>query len=263
MPSDKPKTAFATRKGLIQFRVIPFELCSAPATFQRLMETVLAGVQWQIYLLYLDDGIVVGRTFEDMLTNLRTVFNRLKGAGLKLKPTKCRLFARQVRFLGYIVSGEGITTDPDKAKIVNEWLVPSNFTELRSFLGLCSYHRKHIQQLSATAKCLHRLTEKGRAFVWTNECQETFDKLKQRLVSSPILAHPDFTKPFILDTDASNGAICAILSQEIDGQERVTTYASRTLSKAERQYYLTRKELLAIVVLSNSFNITCTGESFS
>ena len=117
-PEDRHKTAFATRKGLFQFRVLPFGLCNAPATFERLMETVLAGLQWDICLIYLDDIIVFAKTFEDMLQNLSSVFDRLISAGLKLKPRKCTLFAPEVEFLGHVVSKEGDATDPKKIEVV-------------------------------------------------------------------------------------------------------------------------------------------------
>ena len=114
---DRPKTAFATRRGLFQFRVMPFGLACAPATFERLMERVLTGLQWQICLVYLDDVIVVGKSFEEMVTNLRQVFDRLKAAGLKLKPKKCSLFSKQVRFLGHVISSDGVATDPNKIQM--------------------------------------------------------------------------------------------------------------------------------------------------
>ena len=139
-----------------------------------------------------------------------------------------------------------MATDPSKITAVKEWPVPSNVTELRSFLGLCGYYRRFIKGFSAIAKCLHRLTEKGRQFAWTTECQEAFELLKSHLINSPILAHPDFTVPFILDTDATDQAIGAVLSQNIGDRECVIAYASRTLTKCERRYCVTRKELLAV-----------------
>jgi hypothetical protein len=117
--SDRHKTAFATRSGLYEFRVMPFGLKRAPATFERLMETVLAGLQWDICLIYLDDVIVLGRSFEDMVTNLRKVYDRLLAAGLKLKAKKCHLFCKKVVYLGHVISEAGIATDPEKTKIVD------------------------------------------------------------------------------------------------------------------------------------------------
>ena len=143
-PKDCQKTAFATRKGLYQFQVMPFGLCNAPATFERLMETVLTGLQWDICLIYLDDVIVFGKEFEDIIENLSIIFERLFSAGLKLKPRKCTLFARKVEYLGHVVSEYRISTDPQKVGVVKTWPEPANITELRSFLGFCSYYRRYI-----------------------------------------------------------------------------------------------------------------------
>jgi hypothetical protein len=128
--SDRHKTAFATRSGLYEFRVMPFGLKGAPATFERLMETVLAGLQWDICLIYLDDVIVLGRSFEDMVTNLKNVYDWLLAAGLKLKVKKCHLFCKKVVYLGHIISEAGIATDLEKTKIVESWPVPTNVKEL-------------------------------------------------------------------------------------------------------------------------------------
>lgn len=260
--SDKPKTAFVTRQGLYQFKVMPFGLCCAPATFERLMETVLAGLQWDKCLVYLDDIIVVGKSFENMMENLQHVFQRLHQAGLKLKAKKCNLFATRVSYLGHIISKDGISTDPEKVRAVAEWPVPATVTELRSFLGLCSYYRRFIQNFAAVAKPLHRLTEKGRKFLWNKEAQEAFEVLRNKLITGPILALPDITKPFVLDTDASNEAIGAVLSQNIDGTERVIAYASRTLTKSEKKSCVTRKELLAVVLFVKHYRHYLYGKRF-
>ena len=187
---------------------MPFGLCNAPATFERLMETVLAGLQWDICLIYLDDVIVYGKDFNQMVENLTKVFDRFSSAGLKLKPRKCTLFAKQVEYLGHVVSEKGISTDPKKTEVIKTW---PETTEVRSFVGFCSYYRRFLQNFADIAKPLHKLTQKGKTFLWTKECQQSFDTLKSRLTSTPILAHPDFTLPFILDTDASSNCIGAVL----------------------------------------------------
>ena len=261
-PEDKPKTAFATKRGLYQFRVMPFGLCNAPATFERLMETVLSGLQWDICLIYHDDIIVIAKSFDEMLQNLETVFNRLSSAGLKLKAKKCHIFAEQVEFLGHIISTEGIATDPKKVEIVKEWKEPSNITEVRSFVGLCSYYRRYIKGFASIVKPLNKLTEKKQKFVWTEDCQAAFETLKSKLTQAPILSFPNFDEPFILDTDASNTAIGAVLSQNIEGQEKVVAYASRALTKSERKYCVTRKELLAVVHFVKYFRHYLYGKRF-
>lgn len=182
-----------------------------------------------------------------MFSNPRKVFDRQKGAWFELKAKKCCLFAKKVTYLGHVVSAEGGATNPAKAAAVEHWPVPTNVTEVRSFLELCSYNRKFIKDFSCIAKCLHTLTEKWTGFKWTSDCQSAFDTWKLRLTNAPLLGHPDFIHPFILDTDESIVSIGAVLSLNIDGIKRVVAYASRTSTKWERRYCLIRKELLAVV----------------
>ena len=262
-PEDKPKTAFITRRGLFQFNVMPFGLCNAPATFERLMELVLSGLHWQICLIYLDDIIVFGKTFAEMIQNLELVLERFAQAGLKLKGQKCQLFKKEVDFLGYVIDEKGVHTDPRKIECIKSWPLPQNIKEVQSFLGLCGYYRRFIANYSHLAKRLTRLLEKGQKLNWTTECSEAFEKLKHLLITAPILAHPDFTQPFILDTDASNQALGAVLSQKIGGTERVLAYASRTLTKSERKYCVTRKELLALVYFVKYFKHYLYGSKFT
>ena len=249
----KEKSAFVVRGGLYCWRVMPFGLCNAPSTFERLMERVLAGLHWKILLVYLDDIIVFANTVTEELERLDVVFSRLREAGLKLKPRKCTLFRRSVLYLGHIVSSDGVSTDPEKTRAIADWPTPTNVKEVQSFLGLASYYRRFVKGFANIARPLHRLTEKSRDFVWTYECDQAFQELKSCLQSAPILAYPDPEKDFILDTDACNVGIGAVLSQVIDGEERVVAYASRTLSKAEKNYCVTRKELLAVVSFLKKF----------
>lgn len=261
--SDKEKTAFCTHEGLFEFQVMPFGLCNAPATFQRLMDMVLAGIQWKNCLVYLDDIIVIGRTFEEHLSNLREVFERLKGAGLRLKPSKCNFCSPQVEFLGHIVSRDGVHTDPRKTAKVAKWPTPNSKKEVQQFLGLANYYRRFVQDFSTIAKPLHRLTEKTVKFEWTAECQSSFQDLRHRLVTAPILAFPDHSRVFILDTDASATGIGAVLSQQQeDGTERVIAYASKVLTRPERQYCVTRRELLAVVIFIHQFRPYLLGKQF-
>ena len=261
-PEDREKTAFASLSGLFQFCVMPFGLTNAPSTFERLMDRIFQGLNPDICLIYLDDIIVKGSTFQEHLNNLREVFTRLRAAGLKLSPKKCELFRKEVRFLGHIVSAEGIRTDPQKTETVLSWPIPRSLKELRSFLGLCSYYRKFIRNFSTLAKPLHRLTEKNVKFHWSIDCQNAFSKLKEALVEATVLAYPDPKGNFILDTDASGVGLGAILSQEQDGHERVIGYYSRSLTKSERHYCVTRRELLAVVDALKHFHTYLYGVPF-
>lgn len=261
-PADKEKTAFSTGKGLWQFTVMPFGLCNAPATFERLMENVLRGLHWKTCLVYLDDIIVYSNTFEEHIQNLEEVFQKLQMAKLKLNPKKCVFLQREVKYLGHVITGDGIKTDAEKTSTVRNWPVPRDKKELRSFLGLCTYYRRFVRHFADLAKPLHRLTEKDIPFVWTTDCETAFEKLKITLCSTPVLSYPQPGAKFILDTDASNTGIGAVLSQEIDGEEKVIAYFSKVLSKAERNYCVTRKELLAVVKAIEHFHKYLYGQPF-
>ena len=260
---DREKTAFATRDGLYEFKVLPFGLCNGPATFQRLMDMVLSGLHWTRCLVYLDDIIIFSQDFPSHLDNLKFVFQRLREAGLKVKPTKCEFFKNRVPFLGHIVSQDGVSTDPTKTEKIANWSTPTSRHRLQQFLGLASYYRHFIKNFATLCRPLYQMTEKSSSFKWTKECQEAFEELKRMLVSPPILTFPDFSKDFILDTDASDFGMGAVLSQiDENGCERVIAYASRTLSKAERNYSVTRKELLAVITFIAKFRQYLLGRKF-
>ena len=260
---DRPKTAFCTTEGLFQLRVMPFGLCNAPATFQRLMDLVLSGLQWSQCLVYLDDIIVLGKTFDDHLLNLAAVFDRLRDAGLKLKPSKCAFFRRQVQYLGHVISREGVAADPTKIEKVANWPTPTSTREVQQFLGFASYYRRFIRDFAQIAKPLHRLTERGSSFRWNDDCQVAFDTLRKLLTSAPVLAYPDFDCKFILDMDASDSGIGAVLSQiNSEGHECVIAYGSRLLTKAERNYCVPQRKLLAVVVFTSQFRFYLLGRQF-
>ena len=262
-PQDREKTAFSVGgAGLWSYTTMPMGLCGAPGTFQRLMEHVLAGLQWNIALLYLDDIIVFSQTFDQHLQRLGMVLTRLQEAGLKLKPSKCVLLKKRVEFLGHIVSEQGVEVDPKKVDKVKEWPVPENLTQVRSFLGLCAYYRRFIPDFSKVAKPLTMLSEKDVSFSWQEPQQKAFEHLKRLLTSTPVLAYPKEGCPYILDTDASNVGIGAVLSQVQNGEERVIAYASKTLNRAQRNYCVTRRELLAIVEFVRYFHHYLYGAPF-
>ena len=231
---DRSKTAFATHGGLYEFNVMPFGLANAPATFQRLMELVLQGVPWEKRFIFLDDLLAPGNSFSVAVENLKLMLTRLQRANLKLKPTKCQLFQRSVKYLGHIVSGDGVRCDPDKVSAVWDWPTPICVTDIRSFVGLASYYRRFIPNFSSVAAPLHKLTEKGRKFLWDNECAVAFQSLKDSLTSAPVLSYPNSTDPFILDVDASGFATGAVLSQVQNSKEKVICYDSKSLNKTQR-----------------------------
>ena len=224
------------------------------------MEMVLRGLNWERCLVYLDDIIVFEKSFDEALKNLTLVFERLRQAGLRLKPSKCSLFQSSVKFLGHIVSSEGVSCDPDKISCVRDWETPRCVTEVRSFVGFASYYRRFIPDFAKIASPLTKLTEKNSRFNWTEECAEAFDTLKQKLIMAPVLAYPQSEGLLILDTDASNVSISGCLSQMQNGVERVLAHGSK--SSAQRRYCTTKRELLAVVQFVKHFRMYLWGRSF-
>ena len=252
-PEDKEKTAFVTHNGLYHWVVMPFGLCNAPATFCRLMETILADIVWSRCLVYLDDIVAFGPDFETCLSNLRAVFVRLRASNLKLKAKKCELFRQSVDYLGHEVSAEGIRPSKKKVETLHDWKMPRTISEVRSFVGFCSYYRRFIPKFSDLSAPFVALTKKGvPCHTNTRECREAFEELKETLLKLPLLHYADPSKPFLLDADASDVAIGACLSQlrmrENGEEEEVPiAFASKTLSDSRRAYCTTKKELYAIV----------------
>ena len=259
----KEKAAFATRSGLWEWQVLPFGLTSAPSTFERLMETVLRGLHWKTLLIYLDDIIVFSKDLDSHLERLKEVFVRLQEAGLKLKPAKCRLFADRVHYLGHVVSASGVETEESKVTAVKEWPVPRHKKDVRAFLGTCGYYRRFIHNYSDISRPLSQLSSKHARFEWTEKCKLAFQELKERLTSAPILAYPNHSLPFLLDTDASGVGTGAVLSQIQDGHERVIAYFSKMYTKEQRNYCVTRQELLAIINVVKHFRPLLFGREFT
>ncbi len=262
-PDDRHLTAFTTPFGFYEYTRMPFGLCNAPATFQRMMDLILSGLTWEACLVYMDDIIVFGRTFEEHLHNLELVLAALQAADITIKPSKCKLFRKKIAFLGHVVSAAGIETDPEKIKRVTEMPAPTNTEQLRSFTGLTGYYRKFIANYAHICEPLNRLLRKGEPWVWSDEQQRAFDTLKEKLTTAPILAFPDFKSSFTLYTDASNSGLGAVLAQSQNGNEVAISYWSRTLNKAERNYSTTEKECLAVVDAIRHFRYYLLGTKFT
>ena len=244
----KQLCAFITHDGLYQFERMPFGLKNAPATFSRLMGTVLRGLLWKKCLVYLDDIIVFSSTFEEHVERLGQVFDRLRQANLKLKPKKCSFGKKKIRFLGHLVSACGIEPLPETCQSVWEFPRPSTLRDVRSFLGLTSYYRRFIPQYSKKSKPLTNLTRKDVPFKWDDACEVAFTTLKDALTSPPVLAYPRYQDPYILTVDSSGDSCGMVLSQIQDGMERVISYGAKKYSPAERNYGITEKEALACIL---------------
>ncbi len=265
---DIPKTAFrAGTGGLYEYLRMPFGLSNSPATFQRLMEAIMGDLNYNSILLYLDDILVFSSSFEEHLLRLEAVLKRLRHHGLKIKPSKCHLFKEGCNYLGHVVSAQGIATDPKKTEAIGSWKIPQSEHDLRSFLGLAGYYRRFVRNFSKIAAPLHALLTKGgckkgsawrrpsprqkQEFCnrWSPECTRAMEELKDRLTSPPILGYPDFTRPFIVETDASFDGLGAVLSQDQEEGRVVICYASRSLRPPEKNmsnYSSMKLELLAL-----------------
>ena len=256
--NDKHKTAFRVGNlGFFECNRMPFGLTNAPATFQRLIETCMGDLHLNSCLLYLDDIVVFSKSFEEHLTRLEAVFQRLHQAGLKLKTSKCHFFKQSIKYLGHIISAKGVHTDPDKISTVRDWPVPISAKELLSFLGFVGYYRRFIRNFSQIARPLYQVTtgvpsKRNKikicpGFRWGPEQEDAFKKLKDLVTSAPVLAFANFNKPFILHTDASAESLGACLyQQQYDNTERPIAFASRGLSPSERNYPAYKLEFLSL-----------------
>ena len=226
-------TAFSTPFGSFEWLRMPMGLNGSPNTFQSFLEKVLVGITWKFATPYLNDCISFCLTIEEHPERLCAVFQRFKEASLKINPTNCEFFAAESTFLGHVVDREGIQADPQKTSTVNKYPVPKNITEVKNFFGFFSYYRRYMDDFAKIACPLHHLAGKSKDFLWNSKTQETFDVLKARLNSAPLLALPNMRELFILYIDASQHAIGAVFAQVQIGSERVICYASKSFSKAQ------------------------------
>ena len=258
--TDKYKTAFsADPLGFFECNRMAFGLTNAPATFQRLMERCMGELHLKECLIYLDDIIIFSKSFDEHIKSLENVFKQLELHGLKLKASKCEFFKASVQYLGHIVSDKGVQTDPDKISALKDWPAPSNIKELRSFLGFAGYYRHFVCYYSQIMKPLNSLLvghptnkKKGKKqksatpWSWGPEQQTAFDTIVEKLTTPPVLAYADYSKPFVINIDASGDGLGAVLYQEQDGLERVIAYASRGLGASESNYPAHKLEFLAL-----------------
>lgn len=258
---DRAKTTVATEFGLFRYTTAPYGVQGIPHSFNRALRLVLADVPPETVIQYFDDVMVLSKTLEEMHTNLDNVLAALKRSGLTVSLKKLQLCQTEVSFLGFRVSAAGVQCDEEKVRTIQEWPVPTNAKQVRVFLGLCGYLRRHIRGYAVLSKPLTKLTEKHRPFSWGLEEQAAFDRLKAALISPPVLALPVFGEeapPFVLDVDASRAAVGGCLMQG----DRVVAYASRVMTKSERQYSVTKRELLAVVWATTHFKQYLLGRRF-
>lgn len=257
--SSRPCTAFSTSEGHFQLKVMPMGLKTSPSSFSRMMLNAFRDLIGKACYIYLDDIIVFGKDLKQHTENLKLVFDRLKSVNLQLKPSKCKFFRESVTYLGHLISSEGIRPDPAKYEPILNWPTPKTVKQLQSFIGLTSYYRRFVKNFSQIASPLYALTKKNAKFNWTPACQEAFDTLKQKVTSPPVIAFPDFSEPFILQTDASEKAIGAVL---MNYDRKPIAFISRAMKPEETRYHITDQELLAIVWAVKKFEHYLLGQKF-
>ena len=263
--SSREKTAFTTTFGLFEFEVMPFGLHSTPATFQRLMNYVLRSCE-SYAKSYIDDIAVYSQTWEEHLEHLGEVFRRLVSADLHVKLVKCHFGVSKVHYLGHVIGQGEIEPDQQKIAGVQSYPVPATKKNVRAFLGLVGYYRRFVPDFASIATPLTNLTKKRypEKVVWDDACEGAFQKLKAALVAKPVLKVADPTEPFVLQTDASNFGLGAVLSQNgDDGCEHPVAYASRKLLPREVNYAVVEKECLAIVWALKFFHVYLYGQEFA
>ena len=268
-PGDIPKTAFGWKDGLFEFVRMPFGLCNAPATFQRAMDSILHSEKGKFVIPYFDDIIIFSKSLEEHACHLDVVLSRLKLAGLSLNHKKCHFAKSSIKILGNVVSEGVVKPDPEKVRVIKDFKTPRSIKELRGFLGFANYFRHFIPNFGLLAEPLTSLLKghtKGssQAVVWNSSAEKSFDLIKSSLSESTVRSQPDFSKPFILTTDASDRAIGAILSQEVSpGCEKMIYAFSKVLDQAQRHYGITDRELLAVVKAVQYFKHYLLGRQFT
>jgi transposase InsO family protein len=255
--ADRAKTAFATPWGAFCFKRMPFGLTNAPATYARLVQMTLHGIALDKAIPYLDDTCIHSKDVSSHFSCLREVFTAFRKAGLKLQPSKCKLFREEIEYLGHLVSAKGILPLPDYISIVKDWPLPTSKTQARAFLGKVGYYRKFVKGYSSLARPWTDVTGSGdpveekKPLVVTSEMKDSFRIMRKALITAPILAYPQFDskEPFIVDTDWSqiHNCIGAVLSQKQGGHERVISYGAKKLTEAAKRYPPQQGELAAVI----------------
>lgn len=262
--NSRQYTAFTVPgRGLFQFRRMPFGLSNAPATWQRFIEKVLGPELEPYVFVYLDDIVLCTPDFDSHLQVLREVLDRIFKAGLTVSAEKCKFCLPELRYLGYIVNREGICVDPEKINAILKIKAPTCVKDVRSLLGVVSWYRRFIPNFSDIVSPISDLLKKGKPFVWSESCEEAFKNIKSLLVSAPILSPPDFSLPFIVQTDASGFGLGAVLTQKHQDGEKVICYLSRSLSRQERKFGTTERECLAVLFAIEKLRPYLEGAEFS
>ncbi|XP_005313535.2 F-box/LRR-repeat protein 2 isoform X6 [Chrysemys picta bellii] len=257
------KLAFITPLGLYEFLILPFGLKGAPATFQRLVDQLLTGME-SFAMAYIDDICVFSETWEDHVSQVRQVLDQLQEAGLTVKAEKCKIGMAEVSYLGHRVGSSCLKPEPAKVEVIRDWLAPQTKEQVQAFIGMAGYYQRFVPHFSSIAALIIELCKNGRPdkVVWTEECQKALRALKEALVGGPFLANPDFDKPFMVFTDASDTGLGAVLVQD-DEKGDTLVYLSKKLLPREQKYAAIEKECLAMVWALKKLEPYLFGQHFT
>lgn len=262
-PADVEKTAFNANFGHYAWLRVPEGLKNAPATFQRMMDQIMSGLQGIELLVFMDDAIVFAKDLKEHNTRCSRFFSRLRDANLTLEPGKAQLLCKEAVYLGHCITPEGVKPDERLINSIQHYPIPKDVTAIKSFLGLCSYYRKFVKDFSKIAQPLRLLERKGQPFIWGIEQQIAFQTLKNILITKPLLQFPKFDAEFLLACDASFGAIGAVLSQGELGSDLPVAYFSHTLNKTQKKWPVIEKECYAIFEAVHHFRPYLLGRPFT
>lgn len=258
---DENFTTFRTRYGSYRYKVLPFGMSNGPATFQRYINDTLFEYLDDFCSAYVDDVLIYSNTLEEHREHVRKVLSKLRDAGLQVNIKKSEFHVAETKFLGYIIGAEGIRVDPEKVRVVRDWNAPTSVKGVQSFLGFCNFYRKFMRNYSRITKPISNLTKQGVPYVWSEQCEEAFLRLKEVLTSSPLLKHFDYDLPTKVETDASDGVCAGVLSQlHDDGVWHPVAFYSKTMMPAELNYGIPDKELLAVVLALKTWRPELVGQ---
>jgi hypothetical protein len=246
-PEAEDLTTFRTRYGTFKYKVMPFGLTNGPATFQRFVNEVFMDYLDNFMTAFVDDILIYSDNEIEHQEHVKKVLERLRAAGLQASIKKCEFSVTRTKYLGFIITSEGIEVDPEKTAVIRSWNQPTTVRGIQSFLGFCNFYRRFIKDYSRIARPLHHLTKDNVPFVWDQACQEAFEKLKESLSSAPVLYHYQSELPTKMETDASDGVVAGVLSQEVEGRWHPIAFYSKTMSPPEQNYEIHDKEMLAVV----------------
>ncbi|XP_064459039.1 uncharacterized protein LOC135369375 [Ornithodoros turicata] len=262
-PNDVEKTAFTCHRGLFEFVRLPFGLSNSPASFQRMMDEVLGDAKYNFAMAYMDDVVIFSRSFHEHLSHLKVVLGRMQAAGLTVNPRKMQLATNRIDLLGFTVESGTVRPNEDKLKAILDYPRPQDVKSLQRFLGMIGFYRQFIPRCSDMTQPLTWLLRKGARWSWGEAQENAFSALTEAIAQVTSLYLPDLNRPFVMQTDASDYGLGAVLLQQHEGELRPVAFASRTLTSPERNYTVTEKECLAIMFALNKFDMYLDGAKFA